>query len=95
MREAVACCTECRQFYCRECITEHEDRAICASCLRKMAAETTPRRWRLGWAFTALPCVFGFIVLWFFFYFCGQALLSIPSSFHEGTLWTDRWWRGE
>ena len=36
-REAAARCPECTHFYCRECITEHDDRVICAACLRKLA----------------------------------------------------------
>jgi len=35
-REAVAKCPDCGHFYCRECIAEHDDRVICAACLRKM-----------------------------------------------------------
>lgn len=36
-REAVARCPECSQFFCRECITEHDDRVICSACLKKLA----------------------------------------------------------
>jgi hypothetical protein len=36
-REAVARCPQCSQFFCRECITEHDDRVICAACLKKLA----------------------------------------------------------
>jgi hypothetical protein len=32
-REAVARCPECGHYFCRECITEHDERVICASCL--------------------------------------------------------------
>jgi hypothetical protein len=33
----------------------------------------------------------GLILAWFFFYLIGQGLLSLPSSFHEGTLWHIKW----
>ena len=36
-REAVARCPACGHYFCRECITEHDDRVICAACLRKLA----------------------------------------------------------
>ena len=39
--------------------------------------------------------LFGFMVLWLFFYYVGQALLSLPSSFHEGTVWQSSWWEAE
>jgi hypothetical protein len=94
-REAVARCTGCGSFFCRECITEHDDRFICAGCLRQLTAAPESRRWRLGWIATAAQCAFGFFLLWFVFYFIGQTLVSIPSAFHEGTLWTSRWWHGE
>jgi hypothetical protein len=35
--------------------------------------------------------VVGTGILWMIFYYLGQALLSLPSSFHEGTLWQTRW----
>jgi hypothetical protein len=33
----------------------------------------------------------GILVLWILFYFLGQILVSIPSSFHEGTVWKSAW----
>jgi len=91
-REAVARCPQCGRFFCRECVTEHGDRVICAGCLRKIAA---PRRKivpRLTGFVTLLQFAAGVMVLWLFFYYIGQALLRLPSSFHEGTLWRDLPW---
>jgi len=93
MREAVARCPECRRFYCRECITEHDDRVICAACLRKLTVADAPRHASLAWLRASLQAVAGLLLIWIFFYFLGAALLSIPSSFHEGTVWVDRWWK--
>lgn len=93
-REAVARCPECRQFYCRECITEHDDRVICAACLRKLAA--APATTRRSFAVAAIPVLQtagAFVLLWLFFYFLGAALLSLPSSFHEGSVWMEKIWR--
>jgi hypothetical protein len=33
----------------------------------------------------------GVLAAWFFFYLIGEALLALPTSFHEGTLWQSRW----
>jgi hypothetical protein len=90
LREAVARCTECAQFFCRECITEHDDRVVCASCLRKLAGAETRHRFRAGWIAPLLACAAGFALLWFVFYCFGAVLLSIPSSFHEGSVWIDK-----
>lgn len=92
LREAVARCPECRQFYCRECITEHDDRVICANCLRRLAGAGKDSRRSFAWAKPVLQGAAGLAVLWVIFYLFGAALLSIPSSFHEGTVWADKWW---
>jgi hypothetical protein len=86
-REAVARCPACVQFFCRECITEHEGIVICATCLRRQSAPTTERRtnWnRLGRLGLAAA---GVLAAWLWFFSAGQILLSLPSDFHEGTLW--------
>src|ERR1043166_5979979 len=47
-REAVARCPECKRYFCRECVTEHDDRLICAACLKKLSRPAAARRVR--WA---------------------------------------------
>lgn len=91
LREAVARCPECSRYFCRECITEHEDRAICAACLRKLAR--VPLLKRRGWsgALRFGQCLLGLLAGWFFFYLIGELLLAMPNSFHEGTLWQATW----
>jgi hypothetical protein len=90
-RAAAARCPECRQFFCRECITEHEDRVLCTACLKKLAAIAVKERR----AFTGLKrivhCAFGFLVAWFFFFLIGEILSGLPDSFHQGTLWQVPW----
>lgn len=85
-REAVARCPSCGQFYCRECITEHEDRVICAACLLRLGGTVEKTKRGLFWpvAVRVLGAVAGLLAAWFFFYVTGQQLMSIPSSFHEG-----------
>lgn len=90
-REAVARCPECKQYYCRECITEHDDRAICASCLKKLARVPLFQRRGFAGGIRFLQCAAGVLLAWFFFYLMGQSLLTLPSSFHEGTVWQGHW----
>ena len=33
------------------------------------------------------PGEVGFLTAWLFFYWMGEALLSAPAKFHDGTLW--------
>ena len=91
-REAVACCPECGRYFCRECVTEHEDRVVCASCLAGLAGDAAAGKSRLGVVLRATLCAAGLLTVWLFFYAVGQGLLVMPSSFHEGTVWqVDQW----
>jgi uncharacterized paraquat-inducible protein A len=95
LREAVARCPQCANFFCRECITEHDDRVICAACLGKLARKSPlPRRTFAG-LMHAAQCLLGIMLAWFFFYLIGEGLLSLPTSFHEGILWKANWWNEE
>jgi hypothetical protein len=84
-REAVARCPECRRFFCRECITEHEERVICASCLQAATVATEQRR--IPWAALAAPLQLtaGLLLAWLLFYGLGQILTAIPADFHAGS----------
>lgn len=86
-REASARCPECKHYYCRECITEHDDRVLCASCLAKIALkkEASRQRWsllpRLMLALVALAAIYiTFLLL-------GNVLLAIPAQFHKEGGW--------
>ena len=86
-REAVARCLDCRQFFCRECITEHDERVVCASCLKKVAqAAAKPARRRVN-LWPVLQTASGLLLTVVFFYLVGSALLALPDSFHDGSLW--------
>lgn len=90
-REAAARCPECGRFFCRECVAEHDDRVICAACLKQLSAP--PRQRSPFWpgALLAGQCVLALLLAWFFFFFIGDWLLRLPASFHEATLWQVLW----
>lgn len=90
-REAIARCPECRRFFCRECITEHEERVICASCLRHQHPQHARGRGTLPGLLRLSQFALGLLAAWFFFYLVGELLLQMPSSFHDGTLWQAPW----
>lgn len=90
-REAVARCPECSQFFCRECVTEHDDRVLCAACLKRLTHRPLAQRFALAKVFRLAQFVFGILLAWFFFFLIGQSLLQLPDSFHEGTLWQVHW----
>lgn len=87
LREAVARCPECGKFFCRECVTEHDDRVVCAACLKELTRIPFLRRSAFAGAARVFQCLLGFIVAWFFFYLIGEGLIALPASFHEGAAW--------
>ena len=88
-REAIARCPECGSFFCRECITEHDERIICASCLAKLTRppEAKARRFRLAALRPWVGAFSGIVVAWLCFYFIGRMLVAIPSDFHADSIW--------
>ncbi len=90
-REAVARCPECRQFFCRECVTEHDDRVLCAACLAKLARLPLTKRPLFVQLLRLAQGALGLLVAWFFFFLIAESLISLPDKFHEGTLWQVPW----
>lgn len=93
LREAVARCPECRRYFCRECVTEHDDKVLCAGCLENKIIPKAARPTRLSRLVRVLYFLLGAMLLWIVFYYIGQILLSLSSEFHEGTLWELDWWK--
>ena len=91
MREAVARCPDCTRFFCRECITEHDDRVLCSACLKKLARTPLAKRPAFVKLVRFAQCAVAVMITWFFFFVIGEMLLRIPTTFHEGTLWQVRW----
>lgn len=84
-REAVARCPECRQPCCRECVTEHEGRFLCATCLRRRSRAAERRRGGTGWLSVPVQIAAGLVLAAVVFHALGLLLLQVPSEWHEGT----------
>jgi hypothetical protein len=79
-REAVARCTVCTRYYCRECVVESDERLMCAACLgASRKAKAQPRR-RFAALQLWIVAAAGFMMAWAVFYVIGLALLMIPSG---------------
>jgi hypothetical protein len=91
-REAVVRCPECGRYFCRECVTEHDDRMLCSQCLEQT---TRPGREGSRKLIQAFLLIFqglgGWLIVAYAFYLVGKALLAIPHDFHEGTFWKEGW----
>lgn len=90
-REAVARCPGCRRYFCRECVTEHGGRVMCAACLRQAQRPSSLARRSLAGVVWIVQGLLGVLLSWFFFYLVGDILLSVPSAWHEGSVWRVRW----
>lgn len=92
-REAAARCPECGRCFCRECVSEHRNRLLCASCIAEETAQAQPGPKR---NFGSLRMVFrmmlGVLVLWVSFFVIGKALLAVPSVFHEHKMFLEDDW---
>lgn len=82
-REAVGRCPECHRYFCRECVTEHEGRIICAGCVARLSGAGTDEK-RTASVFWIAYAIGGLILAWLVFYYVGAGLASTPSLFHGG-----------
>jgi len=81
-REAVVRCPSCRRYFCRECVTEHGGRMICAICI---AGEARAADESSGWHAALWPALAaaGFLLTWLIFYYAGMMLARLPSDFFQ------------
>ncbi len=86
-REAAARCPKCGRFFCRECVTEHAGRVICADCLATTDSQSPERRWSAAGLAPCLAAIVGMLAAWMAYYYIGRILLEIPHDFHEGIMW--------
>ena len=82
-REAVALCPECGRCFCRECVSEHEGRLLCALCIDRLFASRSRKGRRLTWFIPLASMLLGFLLLWSSCYLLGRLLIAIPSPFHN------------
>ena len=88
-REAVALCLACSRYFCRECVTEHDGRVLCAPCLHQLLHVSAGQRHGWRWGIRCLCGLGSVAVLWLLLYCLGQALLTIPDAFHDGMFWPE------
>jgi len=89
VREAVCQCPQCGRSFCRECVTEHESRLMCASCLRQAARSAPVRRGRMRRMAGALLTLAGVALAWAIFFGAAQGLIIVTER-SERMAWQDR-----
>jgi hypothetical protein len=79
----------CGQSFCRECVSEHDLRMLCAECLRREASGAKPKAERRHLPVFALQFLGGLLLLWFTLWLAGRILVEIPVDFHDGKVWSN------
>jgi len=86
-REAVCLCPQCGRSFCRECVSEHDFRLLCAACLRAISRSVQPPAGsRLTVAGLAIA---GLFLGWVMFFLGGEALMTLSTRM-EQTSWQNR-----
>ena len=87
-REAVCRCPECGRSFCRECVAEHEQRFLCAACLKAAlhARPVAAKRSRFSHAGLALA---GILLAWTILFCAGEAIMTLSGRL-EQTAWQSR-----
>jgi uncharacterized paraquat-inducible protein A len=86
-REASARCPECGKFFCRECITEHDDRVLCATCLAKLSVKKANVAQSWAWLPRTALVLMAIMLIYLAIYLAGTELIAIPSRFHTHGGW--------
>jgi hypothetical protein len=87
-REASCRCPHCLRSFCRECVTEHQARLLCAACLAAAVRERPSAHRPFRRFLPAAMALAGLVLGWLVFYGVGQAFLeslTLPES-----TWQDR-----
>ena len=69
---------------------EHEDRVLCAECLKKIVARESAHAGGFRRVLRVMLPVAGLLMAWLFFYALGRSLLLIPAAVHDGRIWESR-----
>jgi hypothetical protein len=89
LREAACRCPRCGRRFCRECVTEHDSRLLCAACLRDTAREASARRGRLRRLASVGMALAGVVLAWAMVFGAAQGLIAIAER-SERMSWQGR-----
>lgn len=76
-REAVCRCPECGRSFCRECVSEHQSRLLCAACLARVAQATVQKRNPMRRLAPAAMVLAGVLLAWVVLFGAGESLIIL------------------
>jgi hypothetical protein len=89
-REAIVRCPSCRRDYCRECVTEHDDRYLCSNCLRLQAEKDARPQSRRRLPIGPILGLAGLLTAWTVYYAATQYLVLRHANDHAYQVWHAR-----
>lgn len=88
-REAVCLCLECGRSFCRECVTEHGARLLCAACLGRIARAAGRKRRPFRRLAPAAMTIAGLLLAWLVWFGAGESLLILAQRAEQSS-WQNR-----
>jgi hypothetical protein len=82
-REAVCRCPACRRSYCRECVSEHEGRLLCAVCLSGVAARSEAGAGVFGKLAPLGMIAAAILIAWLAYWAAGASLIGVIRRLHQ------------
>jgi hypothetical protein len=76
-REAACRCPACGRGFCRECVTEHAGRLLCASCLSRITLGSRASAGASRFLRPAVLACAGLALGWVLFFTAGEALIAL------------------
>jgi len=90
VRGAVCQCPVCRRPFCRECVSEHDSRLLCATCIKAAvsSANKAPTR-RAAWLVLPAMALASTLLVWAIFFSLGQLIME-SVTLTDRSAWRDR-----
>ena len=88
-REAVCRCPRCGRSFCRECVTEHHARLLCAACLVRAAQTGEVSRRPLRSLAPAAMALAGLLLAWVVLFGASESLLILAERAEQSS-WQTR-----
>lgn len=76
-REAACRCPACGRSYCRECVSEHAGRLLCAACLGRITAGRDAGAGRLRKLAPAAMIAAAILLAWLTYWAAGESVMSL------------------
>jgi hypothetical protein len=76
-REAASRCPACGRSYCRECVSEHEGRLLCAACLSGVTGGRGAGAGRVGKLAAAAMIAAAILLAWLTYWVAGESVMAV------------------